>query len=80
MQRKYRLQECRKAAGFRSAKDFAEHIGMSVRTYTNYEQEVNELTIGLAWKFADALGCTIGDIAGRTEYMYMDLGEGGSDD
>lgn len=65
MPRKYRLQECRKAAGFKSAKAFAEHIGMSVRTYTNYEQEVNELTLGLAWEFADELGCSIEDIAGR---------------
>lgn len=65
MTRKYRLQECRRAAGYKSAREFAEHIGMPVRTYTNYEQEVNELSLGLAWEFADALGCTIEDISGR---------------
>lgn len=66
MSRKYKLQECRKAAGYKSAKEFAEHMGMSVRTYTNYEQEVNELTLGMAWRFADELGCTIEDISGRS--------------
>lgn len=82
MGRKYRLQECRKAAGYKSAKDFAEHIGMSVRTYTNYEQEVSELTLGLAWKFADALGCSIEDISGREgmRYAYTRLEDDGDDE
>lgn len=64
-ERKYRLQECRKAAGYKSAREFAEHIGMSVRTYTNYEQEERELSLGAAMQIAEALGCTIDEIAGR---------------
>lgn len=60
-----RLQEMRKRAGFSSAKAFAEHIGMSVSTYTKYEQGVSEMTLERAWQFADALGCTLDEIAGR---------------
>ena len=32
------LQKMRKAAGWKSARAFAEHIGMPVDTYTQYEQ------------------------------------------
>ena len=42
---RYRLQEMRKRAGFSSAREFAEHIGMNPFTYTNYEQERNDLTL-----------------------------------
>lgn len=62
---KPKLQEIRKARGFKSAKAFAEHIGMSVRTYTNYEQGVTSLSLEKAWEFADILDCTLDEIAGR---------------
>ena len=67
-ERKYRLQECRKAAGYKSAREFAEAIGMPVRTYTNYEQEERDLTLGLAMQFAEAMGCSIDQIAGRESH------------
>lgn len=62
---KTQLQRIRKQRGFSSAKAFAEHIGMRPRTYTNYEQGVTSLTLEKAWEFADALQCTIDDLAGR---------------
>lgn len=62
---KTQLQRIRKQRGFASAKAFAEHIGMSPRTYTNYEQGVTSLTLEKAWEFADALDCTLDDLAGR---------------
>lgn len=62
---KTQLQRIRKQRGFSSAKAFAEHIGMSPRTYTNYEQGVTSLTLEKAWEFADALECTLDDLAGR---------------
>ena len=64
-ERKYRLQECRKAAGWKSARAFAEHIGMPVDTYTQYEQGKRTMNIEVAWDMADYLGCTIDQIAGR---------------
>lgn len=62
---KTRLQYFRKRAGYRSAKAFAEHLGMSARTYTNYEQGATKLTLAAAWVFADELGCTLDELAGR---------------
>ncbi|MBO4944713.1 MAG: helix-turn-helix transcriptional regulator [Muribaculaceae bacterium] len=62
---RFKLQEYRKKAGFASAREFAEHIGMSVGTYTNYEQGKNKLTLEAAWKFADELGVSLDELAGR---------------
>ena len=62
---RFRLQEYRIKAGFKSAKAFAEHMGINPYTYTNYEQGVSNLTLAQAWAFADELGCTIDELAGR---------------
>lgn len=62
---KYNLQAMRKKAGFKSARAFAEHIGMSLNTYNNYEQGRNSLTLEKAWEFADILHCTLDELAGR---------------
>nr|DAE63976.1 MAG TPA: hypothetical protein [Caudoviricetes sp.] len=62
---KTQLQRIRKDRGFKSAKAFADSIGMSARTYTNYEQGVTSLTLEKAWEFADALECTLDELAGR---------------
>lgn len=62
---KTKLQEIRKAKGFKSAKEFAEHIGMNVGSYTNYEQGVRNLTLEKAWEFADILDCSLDELAGR---------------
>lgn len=62
---KTQLQRIRKEKGFKSAKAFADRIGMSARTYTNYEQGVTSLTLEKAWEFADALECTLDELAGR---------------
>lgn len=61
-----RLQELRKAAGWKSAKAFAEHIGISVRTYTNYEQGARNLMLDTAVMLCNELGCTLDDLVGRT--------------
>ncbi len=63
---KTKLQELRTQAGYKSAREFAELCGMSVRTYTNYEQGVSSLTLEKAWKFADILQCSLDELAGRT--------------
>ena len=63
---KTNLQALRKAAGFKSAKAFAHHIGMNVNTYTDYEQGRRMFALDQAWEFADALGCTLDELAGRT--------------
>ena len=64
------LQKVRKAAGFKSAKDFADFMSINVNTYTGYEQG-KTFTLEQAWLFADALGEVMGrhvsldELAGR---------------
>ncbi len=62
---KSRLQELRKEAGFKSAKVFADHIGMSVQTYNNYEQGRRAMSAVAAWQIADGLNCSIDYLLGR---------------
>lgn len=61
---KTRLQELRKAAGFKSAKAFAEHYGINLNTYTGYEQG-KPLSLEQAWAFADFFDCSLDELAGR---------------
>ena len=78
---KTQLQRIRKDRGFKSAKAFAEHIGMSKDTYTNYEQGARPITLELAWEFADVLGCTLDELAGRDfkADSYARLSDAGKD-
>ena len=62
---KTQLQSLRKRAGYKSANAFADAIGMNRKTYTNYEQAVSKLTLEQAWDFADVLGCSLDELAGR---------------
>lgn len=62
---KTNLQNIRKNAGYKSARAFAEHIGMPVATYTDYEQGRRAFTLEKAWEFADELHCTLDELAGR---------------
>lgn len=62
---KTQLQNIRKARGFRSARDFANHIGIKPSTYTDYEQGRRVFSLEKAWEFADVLDCTLDELAGR---------------
>ena len=70
------LQTLRRGAGYRSAKDFAERLGIPAPTYARYERQPespdNKTPMGAAWKIADALGCSIDMVVGR----IADDGEG----
>lgn len=55
----------RKTAGFRSAKSFADHVGIPPSAYTEYEQGRRNLSFERAWQIADALGCTLDELGGR---------------
>lgn len=64
------LAELRKAAGYRSAREFAQAIGVPATTYSRWERSSGGPDAGLpmraAWTMADALGCTIDQVVGRT--------------
>ena len=59
------LQQARRAAGFKSARSFADHMGISVNTYTGYEQGRIAFSIEQAWDFAEALGTDIDTLVGH---------------
>ena len=61
------LQQIRKDAGFRSAREFAESAGIPVSTYTRYEQSPDTIPIKAAWDLADRFGCSIDAVVGRVE-------------
>lgn len=59
------LQDLRKAAGYRTAKEFAEALGVSTTTYSRYEAAPERIPLASAWTIADVLGCSIDDVVGR---------------
>lgn len=58
------LQAARNKAGFKSARAFAESLGIEVTTYTSYEQGARAFSAEQAWNFAEALGCDIDELVG----------------
>ena len=62
---KSNLQAMRKRAGFKSAREFAEHAGINIKTYTNHEQGDTSMSLLQAWEYADLLNCTLDELAGR---------------
>lgn len=71
---KTRLQELRKAAGYKSANAFADHMGLKRGTYTDYEQGRISISLEQAWAFADEFNCTLDELAGRErpKHEYSD--------
>ena len=65
------LQRLRREAGFRSAKEFAERIGIPTSTYARYERAGDGAECGIplpsAGQIADALGCSIDLVVGRAD-------------
>ena len=61
---KTNLQKMRKSAGFDSAREFAEYMGIPSGTYTGWEQG-RTITLEQAWDFADFFGCSLDELAGR---------------
>lgn len=59
------LLTLRKAAGYKSAGDFAEAVGIPVSTYTRYESNPDKIPMDRAWQLADALGTTIDAVVDR---------------
>ena len=59
------LQAARKAAGFKSAKAFAEHMEIETSRYTEYEQGRVSFSYETAWQMADALQCSMDELGGR---------------
>lgn len=63
------LAELRKAAGYRSSKEFAATLGIPATTYSRYERTLanpeSSVPLRAAWAIADKLNCSIDAIIGR---------------
>lgn len=65
------LQRLRREAGYRSAKDFAQVLGIPASTYARYERQDDgpsmAMPLASAWAIADALGVPIDLVVGRAD-------------
>ena len=70
------LQRRRREAGYRSAKEFAEALGIPGSTYARYERAGDGADCGIplpaAWQIADKLGCSIDLVIGREDIDKSD--------
>lgn len=62
-----KLKEIRKARGYKSARAFAESIGMQEKTYRNYEQGARNLYLDVACELCNALGCSLDELVGNEQ-------------
>lgn len=67
-----RLLELRRAAGFSTAKEFAESMGIPPTTYTRYESQPGKIPLRTAWTLADHFGVSIDEVVGRTSPLRED--------
>lgn len=58
------LKDIRLAAGWRSARAFAEHVGIPVSTYSVYEKDPGSIRLDAARSIARELGCSVAELAG----------------
>lgn len=63
------LQAARRSKGYKSARSFAEAMGMPYSRYVEYEQGRVSLPIGTAWWMADFLGMSIDELVGRESHL-----------
>lgn len=63
------LMKLRKNAGFKNRDDFAAEIGVNPRTYKTWEAGERRFSFEQACMIADALKCSLDELAGRDEYV-----------
>jgi transcriptional regulator with XRE-family HTH domain len=59
------ISDLRRERGYRSAREFAEALGISPSSMSRYDREPESIPMKAAWAMADALGCSIDDVVGR---------------
>ena len=69
------LKEIRKAAGFKTAREFAEAIGVPPTTYARYEQKLEHIPMPNAIRMADYLNVTLDSLVGRVCESPIEVGE-----
>lgn len=64
-----KLMQLRKAAGYKNRDDFAAFLGVNPRTYKTWETGARNMSFTQACMIADALNCSLDELAGRTEFV-----------
>lgn len=59
------IQELRRERGFRSAREFADALGISPSSMSRYDKDPETIPVKVAWAMADELGCSIDEVVGR---------------
>ena len=59
------IQELRREKGFRSAREFADALGISPSSMSRYDNQPDTIPTKIAWAMADRLDCSIDEIVGR---------------
>lgn len=67
------LLELRKAAGYRTAAEFADAVGIPASTYARYESNPDKIPMEPARRLADRLGVPIDVVVGREEVDVRSL-------
>lgn len=61
------LKQLRSAAGYKNAREYAEHLGVPRPTYYRWEQHPLSMPVKAAWAIADDLGVSIDAVVDRPE-------------
>ena len=67
------LKGIRQQAGYKTAKDLADEMGVAGSTVTRYEKEPESIPMKAAIRMADMLGCSLDDIVGRDSPATADV-------
>ena len=67
------LKEIRQEAGYKTAKDLADALGVAGSTITRYEKEPESIPMKAAIRIADMLGCSLDDVVGRDNPATADM-------
>lgn len=66
------LRRCREAAGFTSARSFAEFVGISYPTYMGYENRGREPKYETLCRIADTLNVTTDKLLGHKQAEFIE--------
>lgn len=75
-----KLQELRKLAGYKSAREFADALGVKRSTLASWESQIRAIPWETACRACDLLGCTLDQLVGRepidrVKYAVIDLND-----
>ena len=62
---KTQLKKLRKMCGYQTQEQFAEKLGVPATRYGAWERGTNEMSLSVAYRITEILGCTLDELVGR---------------